>query len=927
MGYKILADGGRPGSRDSGPEAETRVAYGFTVGAYDPAQTLILDPVILVYCGYIGGPSYDYGYGIAVDSAGSAYITGYTYAPGAAFPTKVGPDLTYNGGSMDAFVAKLNPEGTGYVYCGYIGGSGNDYGYGIALDAFGSAYVAGYTSSAENTFPVKVGPGLKAHGDYDVFVAKVNPKGTGLDYCGFIGGSGSDFGKGIAVDGVGNAYVTGYTNSTEADFPVTVGPFLTSSGDYDAFVAKIDASGASLAYCGYIGGIGEDVANAVAVDGLGCAYITGFTFSGETSFPVTTGPTQTLKGLSDAFAAKVNSDGASLAYCGYIGGAGSDVGTGIAVDLGGNAYICGYTNSTEASFPVSVGPSLTFKGGTFDAFAAKLEAGDGLIAYAGFIGGGLYDVANAIAVDGRGYAYVTGYTSSKEDTFLPVDGPSLTHAGSYDAFVAKVDISGAKLLLSGYLGGADADLGMGIALGPDGSGDIYLTGNTLSDQATFPVVTGPDLAAKGSRDGFVAKLSETSLAVTSPNGAEILHVGFSWIVTWNTSGKVDKVTIEYSVDDGTDWFMVAHAIPNTGSYAWDVPDDVSANCLVRVSEAETAVPTDSSDAVFSISNDPILVVTSPNGGEQWAAGSTQTISWRSGGAVGDVKIEYSTDGGTSYSLVAADVQNTGSYAWIVPSAISSLGVIRITDISVSTTTDMSDNVFSIVAGTLTSLAMTSPNGGETLHVGLDWTITWQTVGQVAKVTLQYSVDGGTNWFMVASAIPNTGSYRWTVPDDVSTNCLVRVSDASQDSRTDTSDAAFTISNAPIVIVASPNGGEKWVVGSSHAVTWKSSGAIGDIKIEYSTDGGANWTVITDTTSNSGTFPWIVPNAVSDLCLIRITGRAAGNLATDTSDLVFSIVRAASPAASPGAKAGNTGPASGGLPGANARRRFVQGESR
>ena len=126
----------------------------FRSARYDQAESLILDPVILVYCGYIGGPSYDYGYGIAADSSGSAYITGYTYSTGTAFPAKVGPDLTFNGGSVDAFVAKLNPSGTAFVYCGYIGGSGNDYGYGIAVDPLGNAYVTGYTSSKESTFPV-----------------------------------------------------------------------------------------------------------------------------------------------------------------------------------------------------------------------------------------------------------------------------------------------------------------------------------------------------------------------------------------------------------------------------------------------------------------------------------------------------------------------------------------------------------------------------------------------------------------------------------------------------------------------------------------------------------------------------------------------------------------------------------------------------
>jgi hypothetical protein len=699
MGYKLL-DGGSSGTEAAGapvPDGGV-VTYGFALGSYDPTLPLVLDPVILVYCGFFGGPGSDYGYGIAADSAGSAYITGYTYAPGAAFPTKVGPDLTYKGGSMDAFVAKLNPEGTGYVYCGYIGGAGNDYGYGIAVDAFGSAYVTGYTSSAQDTFPVKVGPSLKFSGNYDAFVAKVNPKGTALVYCGYIGGSGPDFGKGIAVDGTGNAYVCGYTDSSEADFPVTVGPFLTYSGSYDAFVAKVAPDGSQLVFCGYIGGTGEDVANAIAVDGLNCVYITGFTFSTETSFPVTMGPIVTQKGLSDAFVAKINNDGQSLAYCGYIGGGASDVGTGIAVDLGFNAYVCGYTNSTETTFPVTVGPTLTYVGGAYDAFVAKLEPTEGLITYCGYIGGALYDAATAIAVDGRGYAFVAGYTASAEDTFPVKVGPFLTHAASYDAYVAKVDWTGRKLVFCTYLGGTDADLAQGIALDKDGSGNVYVTGNTYSKEDTFPTQTGPDLTSKGGRDGFVAKLQETSLAVTSPNGDEVLRTGFNWVLTWLTSGQVDRVTIQYSVDDGTNWFMVAYNIPNTGSFTWLVPDDVSTNCLLRVSEASTGDPTDDSDMIFTISNDPIFVLLSPNGGEQWAVGTTQNIVWQSGGAVGDVLIEYSIDDGVTWTTVIADTPNTGSYAWVIPDAVSDLCLVRLSDVSnASTIQGESVNVFSIVA--------------------------------------------------------------------------------------------------------------------------------------------------------------------------------------------------------------------------------------
>ncbi len=236
--------------------------------------------------------------------ATSAYVVGYTDSTASSFPETVGPDLTFNG-ATDAFVAKVNAAGTALVYCGYIGGSGVDLAYGVAVDTAGNAYVTGYTLSSEATFPVAVGPDLTFNGGNDAFVAKVNAAGTALVYCGYIGGSGDERGFGVAVDTAGNAYVTGQTNSTEATFPVTVGPDLTYNGGIDAFVAKVNAAGTALDYCGYIGGSGVDVGHAVAVDGAGNAYVVGETFSTEATFPVTVGPGLIFNGGGDAFVAKV----------------------------------------------------------------------------------------------------------------------------------------------------------------------------------------------------------------------------------------------------------------------------------------------------------------------------------------------------------------------------------------------------------------------------------------------------------------------------------------------------------------------------------------------------------------------------------------------------------------------------------------------
>ena len=200
----------------------------FNIGAYNTEYPLIIDPT-LVYAGYIGGSGNDYGFGIAVDGSGNAYVTGYTDSDEATFPVTVGPDPTFNG-SYDAFVAKVNAAGTGLVYLGYIGGSEDDRGYGIAVDGSGNAYVTGLTGSDETTFPVTGGSDLTFNGGYDVFVAKVNAAGTALVYLGYIGGSENESGFGIAVDGSGNAYVIGTTGSDETTFPVTGGPDLTFNG-------------------------------------------------------------------------------------------------------------------------------------------------------------------------------------------------------------------------------------------------------------------------------------------------------------------------------------------------------------------------------------------------------------------------------------------------------------------------------------------------------------------------------------------------------------------------------------------------------------------------------------------------------------------------------------------------------------------------
>jgi hypothetical protein len=203
----------------------------------------------------------------------------------------------------------------------------------------------------------------------------VLPDGTGLAYAGYIGGSLDDGGGAITVNGSGSAYVTGWTASPEADFPVSIGPDLTFNGVFDVFVAKLTTDGSGLVYAGYIGGGQDDTGFAIAVDWSGAATVTGYTLSNQASFPIKGGPDLTYNGSKDAYIAEVSPDGSGLVYCGYIGGSGDDWGRGVAIGGNGAAYVTGWTASNQTTFPEINGPDLTYNGGNSDTFVARIRIG------------------------------------------------------------------------------------------------------------------------------------------------------------------------------------------------------------------------------------------------------------------------------------------------------------------------------------------------------------------------------------------------------------------------------------------------------------------------------------------------------------------------------------------------------------------------
>ena len=488
---------------------------GFEVGAYDATRPLVIDPVYsLVYSTYLGGKGLETGYSIAVDGTGNAYVTGTTTSTN--FPTK-NPLQVSTGGSNDVFVTKLNATGSALVYSTYLGGSGTDVGKSIAVDGAGNAYVTGYTTSTN--FPTKNPLQGNLGGAWDAFVAKLNDTGSGLVYSTYLGGSNQDKAQGIAVDAAGNAYVTGSTNST--DFPTANALQATSSGGADGFVAELNAAGSALVYSTYLGGNFSDLLNAIAVDGSGNTYVTGSTSS--TTFPTTVGAFQTtLGGQTDAFITKLTAGGTGLAYSTYLGGSTTDVGYGIAVDSAGNAYVTGYTTSTN--LPTSPGAFQTSLSGGLndtDAFVTKLNpTGTGLV-YSTYLGGSTgADYGYGIAVGSTGNAYVTGETRSNN---FPVTNAlqSMYAGGGADAFVTELNETGSGLVYSTYLGGSTGgDTGYGIAV--DSTGNAYVTGQTSS--TNFPTknpLQGKFGGPSHTSDAFVTKIDPpagaSSPAVSSGN--------------------------------------------------------------------------------------------------------------------------------------------------------------------------------------------------------------------------------------------------------------------------------------------------------------------------------------------------------------------------------------------------------------------------
>lgn len=500
-------------------ELKAPFRVGVQVAQYDAARPLVIDPV-LVYSTFLGGSSdpwsnQDSAYGIAVDGAGFAYIAGATSS--TDFPTASPAQAVYGGGTFDAFVAKFDPRGT-LIYSTFLGGSIHDTAAAIAIDADGRAYVTGFTSSPN--FPT-VNPFQPAkNGTNDGFVAILNLSGAALLYSTYLGGSGGEAPRGIALFSKllsksvpplpirPLVYVTGNTNSTNFPIKSAFQPAIGGVQD-DAFLTILDPSkppASQLVYSTYLGGTLQEDSRAIAIDPGGNAYLTGGTTS--TNFPTKNAFQPKSRGSWEVFLTKIDPSkppAGQLVYSTYLGGTLQDYSYAIAVDAGGSAYVTGYTFSTN--FPTK-NPFQPANAGAADAFVTKIDPAKppaSQLVYSTYLGGTALEQGRGITLGAGGTVVVTGDTTSPD--FPTVAPLQPANQGGYDVFVVKLALAqppAAQLIYSTYLGGTYNDFGFGIAR--DSLGHVFVAGATGSP--TFPTKNAWQSVKGAGIDAFVTKIRE-----------------------------------------------------------------------------------------------------------------------------------------------------------------------------------------------------------------------------------------------------------------------------------------------------------------------------------------------------------------------------------------------------------------------------------
>lgn len=430
---------------------------------------------------------------------------------------------------------------------------------------------------------------------------------------------------------------------------------------------------------------------------------------------------------------------------------------------------------------------------------------------------------------------------------------------------------------------------------------VWTIPNDVSSTVRVRITDTADVLTTDKSDLPFTILPAPIITITSPQNGDVWRVGDVKDIIWTDNGGLvsNNLTLEYSSNNGTTWNLIGTGIANTRSYSWTIPDTLSVQCKIRIQDPSRDPATTGESSVFEIAN-PLITITSPNGGEKWAVNDNAPITWTTTGSVSNnLLLQYSVGGAyvtaqNPQGQLATSVANTGSYTWKVPDNISNNVLFKIIDNNRPAVVDYSDDVFSIISvPRFVNIDIGPGIDPKEFILGDVVNIIWQSQGLAISnnLIIEASNDNFNTTAIIATGVSNTGLYTWTIPEDALTGATlkIRITDANRTAITGTYEGTFRIRGG--FVLTSPNGAEYWIANSNHSITWTTRGNIPRIKLQYTTNNGASWTSIITNIENIGSYNWILPADVqSDTVKVRITDSADDSV-YDISNEDFLIKRA------------------------------------
>jgi hypothetical protein len=844
----------------------------FPVGTGAPANNDLfvvkLTPAgALAYVAIVNGNASDSGESIAVDAGGQVYVTGFTDS--TDFPTlnPIGTDQP----ARDAFLVKLDASGV-LVYSTYLGGSSSfDYGEAVAVDPAGNAYVSGATSSGN--FPTLNARQPVIQGQ-DAFVVKVGPTGN-LLYGTFLGGSGAEAAEGIAVDGSGSFYVTGWT--TSSNFPRAQSTVAKQSGE-DAFVSQYTPDGREFVYSRYVGGDSHERAFAIALDGTGGVYVGGRTDS--TTFPRALGLQNDQPG-TDAFLTRLGPAGV-ISFSTYLGGSNWERILALSV-RDGHLFATGQTYSTDFPTVNAIQPFKAGGGTTADAFVVDVDIASGQYVSSTYLGGTEMEEGRAVVPLPGGNVFVSGWTESSDfPTVRPIQNFKSNVGNVFVTRLAPVGVDGVSPNFALAAGGSSLSIagqhfvaGAAVVIGGVSATNVSVVDATMITATTPPLppgtvdisVTNPDGGRGTLYDALVILSGTGPVADAGPDmrleAAD--SAGAAVVLDGSSSFDPDSEPLTYT------WTDDNGNVLGTGDIITAVVPLGVHTITLTVSDGHSAPAADTASVTIVDKTAPTVTVITPNGANVLYSGTPTILEWTASdtaSGLASFDVYLSTDGGVTYNGTPICGGVSGalrSCTWTSPAPATSKARIRVTarDAAGNVSSDSSNANFTTKSGAA-YVTVVTPTTSLNWGAGSTQQIKWNhNLGSAAWVRLDASLDGGATWSSIAAAVKNnassSGIYYWTLPASVSATARIRVS-WNNGPVSDVSNVNFTIAN-PYIALSAPTAGASWGYGTTRAQTWTTNlGPLDRVAVLLSTDGGASFltTLATGVAATTKTATFVTP---------------------------------------------------------------------